>query len=84
MNDEPYFSRANGKELWVLILEKAWAKIHGSYLRIRGGNAYHAMRDLTGAPSYFYDIGKIDVWSEIEASLEKGYMICCNTKSEVP
>ena len=42
------------------------------------------MRDLTGAPSYFYDIGKIDVWSEIEASLEKGLMICCNTKSEVP
>jgi hypothetical protein len=25
------YSRANGPELWVIILEKAWAKIHGSF-----------------------------------------------------
>jgi calpain-15 len=25
------FSRAKGPELWVLILEKAWAKINGNY-----------------------------------------------------
>lgn len=34
---EPCFSKANGNELWVMLLEKAWAKVHGSYERIIGG-----------------------------------------------
>ena len=31
------FSRAHGKETWVIILEKAWAKIKGSYAHTDGG-----------------------------------------------
>jgi hypothetical protein len=30
-HQKPVFARSHGKELWVLILEKAWAKIHGGY-----------------------------------------------------
>ena len=30
-HSEPVYSRAHGPELWVLLLEKAWAKIHGSF-----------------------------------------------------
>ena len=48
--DEPAFSKAHGDELWVLLLEKAWAKIHGSYERIEAGFAENVLRDLTGAP----------------------------------
>lgn len=48
----PCFSRANGNELWVLMMEKAWAKVHGTYERIEAGQCSDAMRDLTGAPSY--------------------------------
>jgi hypothetical protein len=51
-DEEPCFSKANGNELWVIILEKAWAKLHGSYERIEAGLAHEVMRDLTGAPSY--------------------------------
>ena len=48
---KPVFARLSAEEeLWPLILEKAWAKLHGSYARIEGGYSFNAMRDLTGAP----------------------------------
>jgi predicted nucleic acid-binding Zn finger protein len=36
-SQKPVFSRAKGKELWVMLIEKVWAKIHGSYERIIQG-----------------------------------------------
>jgi calpain-15 len=49
----PKFSKGNGPELWVIIMEKAWAKIHGSYDRIVSGTVYLTLRDLTGAPGFY-------------------------------
>ena len=51
----PFFSRANGPELWVLILEKAYAKLHGNYWTLRGGFASEGMIDLTGFPTECFD-----------------------------
>jgi hypothetical protein len=33
-NDEPVMAKAHGPELWVIILEKAYAKINGGYFSI--------------------------------------------------
>ena len=42
------------KEIWVLILEKAWAKVFGSYQRIEAGTAGEAFYPLTGSPHKFF------------------------------
>jgi calpain-15 len=63
----PMFSRAHGNESWVLLIEKAYAKIHGNYFTLRGGFANEGMIDLTGCPSSTYDFTFKKVLAEIES-----------------
>ncbi len=44
---EFYFSRTNGPELWVILLEKVWAKLYGSYFLTIGGNSGEVLDALT-------------------------------------
>lgn len=44
----PLFAQPSGRELWVLLLEKAFAKLMGSYGDMEGGHPVDAMRVFTG------------------------------------
>lgn len=45
-------SHANGPQLWVLLIEKAAAKLRGGYYHLRADFATHGLVDLTGFPTF--------------------------------
>ena len=77
----PCFSKANGNELWVIILEKAWAKVHGSYERIEAGFAHEVMRDLTGAPSFDVDVDEEGLFDKLETYDQRHFMMAASAGS---
>ena len=51
-----------------MILEKAWAKIHGGYLNIESGLTREALRDLTGASCETFFTNKMEadlLWEKL-------------------
>jgi hypothetical protein len=51
----PLYSSSNGPELWVLLLEKAYSKAHGSYHGIESGKSHDAFIDMSGLPGATID-----------------------------
>ena len=64
-----FFSRdTTENEIWVQILEKAYAKMFGSYEIVEGGKPYQALCNLTGFPSdvlYHDEINGNNLWKMI-------------------
>ena len=46
--NQPIFTRPHGNEIWVMLLEKVFAKFMGSYSAIEAGHSIFAMHILTG------------------------------------
>ena len=81
------FSSSAGKELWVAFLEKAWAKINGSYAKIGcGGSPTEVFDILTEAFSeqvpinpYYRDY----IWETIYDAEKKGYIMTAGTSVDI-
>ena len=74
------YAKAREHAIWVLLIEKAYAKLHGNYKSIEGGQAFEAMRDLTGAPSYVYDINQDGLADKLIQFKEKKYIMVCSSE----
>jgi hypothetical protein len=87
----PIFSKCNGNELWVLLMEKAFAKCHGNYVAIQSGFSYEALMDLTGAPyknvsfpdpEKTTDSSKLDeIWLEMSQCCAQQFILAAGTRS---
>jgi calpain-15 len=51
-NKHPAFCSSKSKELWPMVLEKAWAKVFKSYDNIIAGNPEEVLRALTGGVTW--------------------------------
>ena len=81
---ELFFSSSFQNELWVSLIEKAWAKINGCYANIDyGGFSYEVFDLLTEAYSEQINIEKVDekdLWEILMVSEERKYLMAAASK----
>lgn len=85
----PLFARGlSGKEvesIWVILLEKAYAKLYGTYAAIEGGFEHYSMEDLTGGvPSLLtnLDAESQAKWEKLKLIYEGGHLLGAGSNSE--
>ncbi|XP_042341093.1 calpain-9 [Plectropomus leopardus] len=71
---------ASNNEFWSALLEKAYAKIHGSYESLKGGSTMEAMEDFTGGVGEMYDTKQApsNLFSIMKKGLDRGSMMGCS------
>ena len=57
-------------EVWIPAIEKAYAKLYGSYGAISGGDIAEALRDLTGFPVLDLKLDHGDAKEEAKGTLD--------------
>ncbi|GFT41650.1 calpain-B [Nephila pilipes] len=82
---ELLFSRCSDRrEFWVALLEKAYAKLHGSYEALEGGQAMDALVDLTSGLSERYDLesAPLNLYQFLLQASSGGAFITCSRKGD--
>ena len=79
------FATPNGKELWAMLLEKAWAKINGGYSNAVGGIVSDPISALTGFPTEYLHHNQYEndeVYKKIEEGDKEGTIMSSASKKD--
>ena len=71
------------KEIWVMLLEKAWAKCFKSYDNIHSGFNEEGLIAVSGAPTMIVSSRENNFLKSVEVHMNKGAIVTCATSREV-
>lgn len=79
-----YMRSETRDEFWSALLEKAYAKLHGSYEALRGGTTCEAMVDFSGGCSEHYELCRPpkDMFTIMMKAYDRSTMISCSLEPQ--